>query len=107
LKQGKFDAAKQMIDAAGAAGDVPTISLLGRLHLTGKIYDKDEGKAKELLEIAVSRGNVVAKGLLGRVLLRSPMGSRVWFRGLRMFLAAFPSVLVVACTEGIGSDRLR
>jgi TPR repeat protein len=107
LKQGRNEDAKLAIDMGVAAGDVPSIHLLARLYLSGKLYEKNLSKATELLETAAARGNIVAKGMLGRVLLSSRKGSQIWFRGLRLLLGAVAGIFVVCCTEGFRSDRLR
>ncbi len=70
LKQGRNEEAKLAINMGAAAGDVPTIHLLGTLLLSDKLYEKNLAKATELLEAAAARGNVAAKIRLGRVLLR-------------------------------------
>ena len=107
LKQGRNEEAKLAINMGAAAGDPPSIHLLGALLLSDKLYEKNLAKATELLETAAARGNVAAKIRLGKVLLRNRKGSRIWFRGFRMFVGAIPTVFMVLYTEGFGSDRLR
>jgi TPR repeat protein len=105
-KQQKHEAMKIALEDGVAAGDAPSMSLLGRLHLSGKIYEKDLPKATALLHAAVARGSVAAKLALGRHLLKSGTGSPVWFRGLWIYLSSWVRGFTIAVTKGLGDERL-
>ena len=107
FKQGRVEEAKAALDAAAAAGDPVATHFLARCYLVGRYYERDPAKATALLEMAAERGNVVARGLLGRVLLRSRFGSGAWFKGLKFFVGAFVEAFIIAWKEGFASDRLR
>jgi TPR repeat protein len=106
-KQRKYDAMKIVLEDGVAAGDAPSMSLLGRLHLSGKILEKDLPKAAALLQTASAKGSVVAKIGLGRSLLTSRKGSPAWFRGLWIYLSSLVIGIAIAITKGVGDERLR
>jgi TPR repeat protein len=105
-KQRKHEAMKIALEDGVAAGDAPSMSLLGRLHLSGKICEKDLPKADALLRAASAKGSVAAKLGLGRSLLRCRKGSRAWFRGLWICLSSYVTGVTIAARKGLGDERL-
>jgi len=105
-KQRKHEAMKLALEDGVTAGDAPSMSLLGRLHLSGKIYERDLPKAAALLRAASAKGSVVAKVGLGRSLLGSRIGSPAWFRGLWIYLSSLATGFAIAVTKGVGDERL-
>jgi hypothetical protein len=105
-KQRKHEAMKTALEDGVAAGDAPSMSLLGRLHLSGKICEKNLPKADALLQAASAKGSVAAKLGLGRSLLRNRKGSKAWFRGLWIYLSSWVIGVTIAVRRGLGDERL-
>jgi TPR repeat protein len=105
-KQRKHEAMKIALEDGVAAGDAPSMSLLGRLYVSGNIYEKDLPKAAALLQVAAAKGSVIAKLGFGRCLLRNRKGSPAWFRGLWIYITAWMMGFTIGLTKGLGDERL-
>jgi TPR repeat protein len=105
-KQRNYEAMKIALEEGIEAGDAPSMSLLGRLHLSGKLYGKDLAKGTALVQAAAAKGNVVAKAAIGRLLLGNRKGSMIWVRGVCIVVASIMAALQIAVTKGWGDERL-
>jgi TPR repeat protein len=93
--------------STGAAREYPpSLNLLATMYARGQGVPVDVKRARELLEVAVARGHVFAKGNLGRLLMRGHFGIWQIPRGILLNLSAVKDVLILVPRDR-KSERLR
>ena len=105
-KQRNYEAMRTALEEGAEAGDAPSMSLLGRFLLSGKIYEKDLPKATTLLQAAAAKGNLIAKAGIEGLLLRGHKGLLPWCRGGWIFLTSIVAIMTIGVTKGMGDERL-
>ena len=100
LELGRDVEARQAFIAGAASDYVPAIDFLGRMYAYGKGGEKNLEKAEELLKYAYKKGSLIAKGALGRVLIRSYFRPLRIIRGIWLYTSAFIAMMFVFKREG-------
>jgi hypothetical protein len=85
---------------------LPGIFRMGKFYLDAPNGDQQLTKARGYLEVATARGHVVAKRVLGGLLLQGKFGFSQRPKGLLLVIGALKDSILVSATEP-ESDRLR
>jgi TPR repeat protein len=107
LRQRRYDDARDAFEFAAEKRYVPALHFLGRMHFAGNGMARDPEKGEQLLQRAADAGSVVAKAGLAQHLIRTGSSPSRKLRGVRLWLEARVSFIIVSLTEGMTSDRLR
>ena len=103
---GQYSLAETYFKTSADRNYLPGIFRLGKLYLDGIGVSRRPAQARAYLEKATAGGHVVAKRILGGVLLHGEFGPFERLRGLLLILGALKDSVLVAATEP-ESDRLR
>jgi len=103
---GQYSLAETYFKISAERNYLPAVFRIGKFYLDAPTGDRQLVKARDYLEQATAGGHVVAKRVLGGLLIQGNFGLSQRLRGAWLVASALKDILVVTATDP-ESDRLR
>jgi TPR repeat protein len=119
LTEGQYGRAYQVFSSPPCEDYSPAQFIMSEMHLRGILGRRDIDRAIELLEMAVDRGHVYAKGRLAQIYLHGThlpgarclfcglKHPRTFFRGVRLWLSALRDGLLCSKSDEPTDERFQ
>lgn len=107
LSTHRYDLALEPLHTAAAQGYAPALNMLGQVYASGMGVEVDINKAKKFFVRASSKGHVLAKARLGRLLRKHPEDTIDKINGYWLFFVSTIEFAYTTFREGLRSEKLR